>query len=170
VQQSVGGGAQSTSDLQLDGSPTGIGVKNSYQPIPDTVEEVNVQQNAIDAEYGHSSGSAITITPKAGTNEWLGLAYYQGQYPWANALEDRVNRTINLDRKHIFGGTFGNRFSRISFSTSSASKPGSTRSPAASSRPADRTGTKWRLLPVVEWFRRVTNYLRSLEHGDRRER
>jgi hypothetical protein len=43
VQQSVGGGAQSTSDLQLDGSPTGIGEKNRYQPIPDTVEEVNVQ-------------------------------------------------------------------------------------------------------------------------------
>ncbi len=108
VSQSIGGGASSSSDLQVDGSPTGIGVKNSYQPISDAVEEVNVQQNSVDAEYGHSSGSAITMTTKSGTNEWHGLVYYQGQYPWANALEDRVNRTVNLDRKQIFGGTLGN--------------------------------------------------------------
>ena len=62
VSQSIGGGASSSSDLQMDGSPTGIGVKNSYQPIMDSVDEVNVQQNSIDAEYGHSSGSAITMT------------------------------------------------------------------------------------------------------------
>ena len=108
VRQSVGGGGSSQSDLQVDGSPTGVGVKNSYQPISDSVEEVNVQQNTVDAEYGHSSGSAITMTTKSGTNQWHGLAYYQGQYPWANALEDRVNRTLNLDRKHIYGGTLGN--------------------------------------------------------------
>ena len=108
VSQSVGGGASSSSDLQVDGSPTGVGVKNSYQPIADSVEEVNVQQNSIDAEFGHSAGSAITMTTKSGTNAFHGLGYYQGQYPWANALEDRVNHTANLDRKHIFGGTFSN--------------------------------------------------------------
>lgn len=105
---SVGGGASHTHDLQVDGSPTGVGVKNSYQPIIDSVEEVNVQQNAIDAEFGHSAGSAITMTTKSGTNQWHGLAYYQGQYPWANALENRIYRTLNLDRKHVYGGTFGN--------------------------------------------------------------
>ncbi|MGH9663780.1 MAG: carboxypeptidase-like regulatory domain-containing protein, partial [Bryobacteraceae bacterium] len=106
--QSVGGGADHTNDLQVDGSPTGVGVKNSYQPIMDSVEEVNVQQNSVDAEYGHSSGSAITMTTKSGTNEFHGLAYYQGQYPWANAQENRLFQTINLDRKNIYGGTFGN--------------------------------------------------------------
>ena len=108
VSQSVGGGASSSSDLQVDGSPTGVGVKNSYQPIMDSVEAVNVQQNSVDAEYGHSAGSAITMTTKSGTNEWHGLAYYQGQYPWANALENRIYQTVNLDRKNVFGGTFGN--------------------------------------------------------------
>ncbi len=108
VRQSVGGGGSSTSDLQVDGSPTGVGVKNSYQPIADSVQEVSIQQNAVDAEFGHSSGSAITMTTKSGTNEWHGLGYYQGQYPWANALDDRVHRTVNLDRKHIYGGTLGN--------------------------------------------------------------
>ena len=106
--QSIGGGADYSNDLQIDGSPTGVGFKNSYQPTMDSVEELNVQQNVVDAEFGHSAGSAITMITKSGTNQFHGLAFYQGQYPWANALEDRVYRTVNLDRKNMFGGTFGN--------------------------------------------------------------
>ena len=45
---------------------------------------------------------------KAGTNGWHGNAFYQGQYPWANALENRVFRTINTGRTHMYGGTLGN--------------------------------------------------------------
>jgi hypothetical protein len=70
-------------------------------------QEVSVQQNAVDAEYGHSAGSAISLTLKSGTNEWHGLAFYQGQYPWANAVEDRVYRTVNLGRNHMYGGNLG---------------------------------------------------------------
>ncbi|MBM3736247.1 MAG: carboxypeptidase regulatory-like domain-containing protein [Acidobacteria bacterium] len=106
--QEIGGGRNYSNDLQIDGSPIGIGYKTSYMPSPDSVQEVAVQQNAIDAEYGHSSGSAITLTMKAGTNEWHGNAFYQGQYPWANAFENRVFRTINLGRTHMWGGTVGN--------------------------------------------------------------
>ncbi len=106
--QEVGGGANYSSDLQVDGSPVGLGYKTSYMPAPDSVQEVSVQQNAVDAEYGHSSGSAITMVMKAGTNEWHGNAFYQGQYPWANALENRVIRSVNLGRNHMFGGTLGN--------------------------------------------------------------
>jgi len=106
--QQVGGGTNYSNDLQLDGSPIGIGYKTSYMPSPDSVQEVAVQQNAVDAEYGHSSGSAITMTMKSGTNVWHGNAFYQGQYPWANALENRVIRSINLGRTHMWGGTVGN--------------------------------------------------------------
>lgn len=106
--QQIGGGRDYSNDLQIDGSPIGIGYKTSYMPSPDSVQEVAVQQNAVDAEYGHSSGSAITLTMKAGTNAWHGNAFYQGQYPWANAFENRVFRTINLGRTHMYGGTLGN--------------------------------------------------------------
>ena len=105
--QRVGGGQTYTADLQVDGAPVGIGYKTSYVPSPDMVQEVNVQQNAVDAEYGHSAGSAISLTLKSGTNQWHGTAFYQGQYPWANALEDRVYRTVNLGRNHMYGGTLG---------------------------------------------------------------
>ncbi|MFN0106734.1 MAG: carboxypeptidase regulatory-like domain-containing protein [Bryobacteraceae bacterium] len=106
--QEIGGGRNYSNDLQIDGSPIGIGYKTSYMPSPDAVQEVNVQQNAVDAEFGHSSGSAVSLVMKSGSNEWHGNAFYQGQYPWANALENRVFRTINKGRTHIFGGTFGN--------------------------------------------------------------
>lgn len=106
-QQRVGGGANYTNDLQVDGAPVGIGYKTSYVPSPDMVQEVNVQQNAVDAEYGHSSGSAISLTLKSGNNQWHGTAFYQGQFPWANALENRVYRTVNLGRNHMYGGTLG---------------------------------------------------------------
>ena len=85
----------------------GIGYKTAYVPSPDMVQEVNVQQNAVDGEYGHSAGSAISLTLKSGTNQYHGTAFYQGQYPWANALEDRVYRTVNLGRNHMYGGTLG---------------------------------------------------------------
>jgi hypothetical protein len=72
------------------------------------VQEVNIQQNAVDAEYGHSSGSAISLTMKQGTNDWHGTSFYQGQYPWANAVENRVRHTVNKERNHMWGGTLGN--------------------------------------------------------------
>ena len=106
-QQRVGGGNYYTNDLQVDGSPVTIGVKTGYAPSPDSVQEVVVQQNAVDAEYGYSSGSAISLVLKAGTNDLHGTAFYQGQYPWANALENRDWRTINKSRKHMFGATVG---------------------------------------------------------------
>ncbi|HUS05024.1 MAG TPA: TonB-dependent receptor [Bryobacteraceae bacterium] len=106
-QQRVGGGQNFTNDLQVDGASVTIGYKTGYVPSPDMVQEVNVQQNAVDAEYGHSAGSAISLTLKSGTNEYHGNAFYQGQYPWANALENRVYRTVNLGRNHMYGGTLG---------------------------------------------------------------
>ncbi len=106
--QEIGGGRNYSNDLQIDGAAIGLGYKTSYMPAPDSVQEVTVQQNAVDAEFGHSSGSAVTLTMKSGTNEWHGHAFYQGQYPWANALENRVVRSINKGRNHMFGGTLGN--------------------------------------------------------------
>jgi Carboxypeptidase regulatory-like domain/TonB dependent receptor len=106
-QQRVGGGQNYTNDLQVDGSSVTIGYKTSYVPSPDMVQEINVQQNAVDAEYGHSAGSAISLTLKSGSNQYHGTALYQGQFPWANALENRVFRTVNLGRNHIYGGTLG---------------------------------------------------------------
>ncbi len=104
---SVGGGASYSNDLQVDGSRVGISVKTGYVPTPDMVQEVVISQNTVDAEFGHGSGSAISIVTKAGTNQWHGNAYYYGRYPWVSAVSDRVFRTLNLDRQQMYGGTLG---------------------------------------------------------------
>ncbi len=102
----IGGSGQFTNDLQVDGSPSGISVKTGYVPSPDMVEEVNVLQNASDAEYGHSSGSAISVVLKSGSNEYHGSGFALFQRPNWNAMENRVQQTHNYIRKTMFGGTF----------------------------------------------------------------
>jgi hypothetical protein len=104
----IGGSGQFTNDLQVDGSPAGISVKTGYVPSTDMVQEVNVVQNAVDAEYGHSSGSAISVVMKSGTNDYHGNAFFQAQRAKWNALENRVFRTENQTRNNMFGATFGN--------------------------------------------------------------
>ncbi len=103
----IGGSGQFTNDLQVDGSPSGISVKTGYVPSPDMVQEVNILQNAVDAEYGHSSGSAISVVMKAGTNEYHGSAFFQGARPYWNALENRVYRSENQTRNNMYGATLG---------------------------------------------------------------
>jgi hypothetical protein len=61
--------------------PTGISVKTGYVPSPDMVQEVNVVQNAVDAEYGHSSGSAISVVLKSGTNDYPGPDFSRCSFP-----------------------------------------------------------------------------------------
>ena len=86
----LGGGTNLKNDLQVDGSPIGLGHKNSYPPNTDAVQEVVVSQNSVDAESGHSAGGLISMTLKSGTNDWHGTGFYLGRYPWLNAEADRT--------------------------------------------------------------------------------
>ena len=104
----LGGGTNLKNDLQVDGSPIGLGHKNSYPPNTESVQEVVVSQNSVDAETGHSAGGLISVTLKSGTNEWHGSGFYLGRYPWMNAEADRTRFTRNAIRQHMYGGTLGN--------------------------------------------------------------
>ncbi len=104
----LGGGTNLKNDLQVDGSPIGLGHKNSYPPNTDAVQEVVVSTNSVDAESGHSAGGLISMTLKSGTNDWHGTGFYLGRYPWANAEADRTRFSKNATRQHMFGGTIGN--------------------------------------------------------------
>lgn len=104
----LGGGTNLKNDLQVDGSPVGIGHKNSYPPNIDAIQEVVVSTNSVDAESGHSAGGLISMTLKSGTNEWHGSTFYLGRYPWLNAIADRTRNSRIATRQHMFGGTLGN--------------------------------------------------------------
>jgi hypothetical protein len=103
----LGGDTNLANDLQVDGSPIGLGHKGSYPPNTDDVQEVVVAQNSVDAESGHSAGGIISMTTKSGTNDWHGDAFYLGRYPWASAEADRTTFSANAQRQNMYGGTLG---------------------------------------------------------------
>src|SRR5436190_1860750 len=106
-QMDVGGNTSTKNDLLLDGSPIQIGPKGSYAPPMDAVQEFSVQQNSVDAEFGHSAGGTMSVSMKSGTNEIHGTAYYFGRNPALNAVVNPITRTPNFVRNHIWGGTVG---------------------------------------------------------------
>ena len=103
----VGGTPTVTGDVLVDGMPVMQGPKSSYAPTMDATTEVTVQQNSVDAEYGHSSGGIVNVSMKSGTNELHGTAYYFGRNPALNAVSNPLTRARNLVRNHIWGGTAG---------------------------------------------------------------
>ena len=103
----VGGTQSRTGDVLVDGMPVLLGPKSSYAPTMDNTTEVTVQQNSVDAEYGHSSGGVLNVSMKSGTNELHGTAYYFGRNPKLNAVSNPLTRSQNLVRNHMWGGTAG---------------------------------------------------------------
>ncbi len=103
----VGGNTSRKNDLLLDGAPLQLGPKGSYAPPMDAVQEFSVQQNSVDAEFGHSAGGILSVAMKSGTNRINGTAYYFGRNPALNAVQNPITRTPNFIRNHIWGGTAG---------------------------------------------------------------
>lgn len=104
----LGGNTNLKNNLLVDGNPIGIGHKAGYPPNQDDVQETIVSQNSVDAADGHSAGGAISVTTKSGTNEWHGMVFYLGRYPWLSAVADRTRNVRTSQRQNMFGGTFSN--------------------------------------------------------------
>ncbi|MBL8237449.1 MAG: carboxypeptidase regulatory-like domain-containing protein [Bryobacterales bacterium] len=105
----VGGSTNRKNDLLLDGAPLQLNQKGSYAPPMDAVQEFSVQQNSVDAEFGHSAGGVLSLSIKSGTNTIKGSAYYFGRNPAFNAVTNSYTRprVANLIRNHIGGGSMG---------------------------------------------------------------
>ena len=160
----LGGGTNLKNDLQVDGSPVGLGHKNSYPPNTDAVQEVVVSTNSVDAESGHSAGGLISMTLKSGTNDWHGTAFYLGRYPWINAMADRTRNTRSRRASTCTAERWETPSSRTSCSASFPSRTGrsETRRPMRELCPPARTAG--RLLEIVEYQWDAANYLRSVDY------
>ena len=106
-QLEVGGPTSQKNDTLLDGMPVQAGPKGTYAPSMDAVTEVSVQQNSVDAEYGHSAGGVLNVAMKSGTNSTHGTTYYFGRNPSLNAASNAITHAPNQVRNHIFGGVVG---------------------------------------------------------------
>jgi hypothetical protein len=107
AQMEVGGPTSTKNDTLLDGMPAQVGPKASYAPPMDAVTEVTVQQNSVDAEYGHSAGGILNVSMKSGGNALHGNVYYFGRNPALNAASNAITHAPNRVRNHIWGGTAG---------------------------------------------------------------
>jgi hypothetical protein len=78
---SINGGRTRSNEYMLDGAPNSnnegtSGNSLSFVPSPDAVQEVNVQTNTYDAQFGRTGGGVMSVTTKSGTNSLKGSAYY----------------------------------------------------------------------------------------------
>ncbi|MGC8758759.1 MAG: TonB-dependent receptor domain-containing protein [Bryobacteraceae bacterium] len=103
----VGGSTGGKNSQELDGVSLNISARGSYNAPMDAVQEVAVQQNAVDAEFGFSAGGVLSLSMKSGTNEIHGTAYYFGRNPSLNAMTNRITQEPSVVRNHIWGGTVG---------------------------------------------------------------
>ncbi|HXI43660.1 MAG TPA: carboxypeptidase-like regulatory domain-containing protein, partial [Bryobacteraceae bacterium] len=103
----IGGATGGKNEQLLDGTPLNISARGSYNLPMDAVQELAVQQNAMDSEMGFSAGGTLNLSQKSGTNEYHGSLYYFGRNPSLNALANRITRDPNIVKENIFGGTIG---------------------------------------------------------------
>ncbi|MEN6603784.1 MAG: TonB-dependent receptor, partial [Bryobacteraceae bacterium] len=103
----IGGRTGGKNDMLLDGVSLGVSARGSYMPSMDAVQEVAVQQNAQDAEFGFSAGGTLNVSMKSGTNDFHGVGYYFGRNPKLNAITNRLTRRTSVVRQHVGGGTIG---------------------------------------------------------------
>ncbi len=103
----LGGGTKFRNDIVLDGTPLTAGNKLGYTPPTEAVTEYTVQQNAVDAEFGHNAGGVAIVTLKSGSNELRGSAYFNGRDPDLNAWTDRALRRHSENPYWNAGATLG---------------------------------------------------------------
>jgi hypothetical protein len=103
----VGGSTGGRNDILMDGVSIGVDSRGSYAPPMDAVQEVSIQQNSVNAEFGFSAGGTMSVSMKSGTNEYHGTAYYFGRNPALNAVSSSVTHTKNVVRNSTWGLTAG---------------------------------------------------------------
>ena len=104
----IGGSTGGKNDQLLDGVPLGVAARGSYNAPMDAMQELVVQQNAVDAEYGFSAGGVLNLSMKSGTNDFHGTAYFFGRDPALNAMSNRITQEESVVKNKIWGGTIGN--------------------------------------------------------------
>ena len=173
----IGGGTKYRNDVLLDGTPLTAGNKLGYTPPMDAVTEYTVQQNSVDAEFGHSAGGIAIVTMKSGTNEVNGSAYYYGR----DAEPERDDRPGTCSRHNDnpywnAGATIGLPIKKNKlFVFAVFEKIENTQSQAGQLHAADRARAPGRLLAVLQRRRHAARDLRPAdlahrsngEHGPR---
>ncbi|MDQ2950456.1 MAG: TonB-dependent receptor [Acidobacteriota bacterium] len=105
---SVNGSRQNNVQFTLDGGDNNDNMQNLNlpYPFPDAVDEFSVQTSGMGAEVGRSSGGAVNIVTKSGTNEFHGGAFWFVRNTEFNAT-NFFSRSPDRLKRNQGGATFG---------------------------------------------------------------
>ncbi|MGH8245506.1 MAG: carboxypeptidase regulatory-like domain-containing protein, partial [Gammaproteobacteria bacterium] len=108
---SMGGNPTRSNDVLLDGIPN-VDVTNQIAFIPsvEAVQELKVQTNTYDAEFGRAAGGVINVTVKSGTNQFHGSLheFWRNDILEANNFfNNRVGAGKPVQRFNMFGANAG---------------------------------------------------------------
>jgi hypothetical protein len=105
---SAGGARQNQNSVTLDGAELSGGFLNRLQnlPSPDSVEEFQVLTSTYSAEYGRSTGAAVTAITKSGSNDLHGAAWEYFRNDGLNA-KNYFASSRPLLQQNQFGGAIG---------------------------------------------------------------
>jgi hypothetical protein len=112
----VNGTSDDQNNTRIDGvSTTHVQLPHvvSYIPTLESIQEVNVVTNSMDAEQGLAGGAAVNVSTKSGTNSIRGSAfeYFTNQHlkAWPMRFDDAALNTGDKPKMSYdeFGGTVG---------------------------------------------------------------
>ena len=108
---SMGGSRANSNNILLDGIPNMNAVSQvAFVPSPDSVQEMKVQINTYDAEFGRGAGGVINATIKSGNNQFHGSLhefFRNDKLEANNFINNSVGEKKARQRFNLFGGTAG---------------------------------------------------------------
>src|SRR5260221_957901 len=109
-------------EVILDGSTQTMMRLNepAYIPLPEAIQELNVQTNGLAGEHGRSGGAVINIVHRSGTKEFHGQLYEflrNEKLNASNFFDNRNGRNRAPFRENDFGFTLGGPLTRARNST-----------------------------------------------------
>lgn len=106
---SIGGSNGRANLITVDGGENEFGDgEPRFFLSPDATQEFQVNRNGFNAEYGFTSGTAVNVVTKSGSNQWHGSAYiyFRSQHTSARNFFDR-RPTKAFDQQVYPGVNFG---------------------------------------------------------------
>ncbi|MEN6533771.1 MAG: TonB-dependent receptor [Bryobacteraceae bacterium] len=104
---SLSGGQPRFNEVLLDGVPdTGGNGTIHYAPSVEATQEMKVQTNSFDAEYGRFTGGIINVAVKSGSNDFHGSLYDFFRNAKLNARDPFATNKPQFGY-NLFGGTVG---------------------------------------------------------------
>ncbi len=103
-------GSEARSEFLLDGIPNMRLDVVSLSPSPDAVQDMRVQTNAYDAEYGHAGAAFINVSTRGGTNSEHGTVYWFLRNDNLNAnsfFNNRNGQGKSEFKQNTYGGSLG---------------------------------------------------------------